>query len=92
MLDVYLGPDSDEETLGRWFKWLIWSVRDSESEEREARAHVKHLVKKGSPQSNVLKGHKAASWHDCRRKEGSFSGVSSGFTQIPCADEASAFS
>jgi len=73
--------------FGRWFKWLIWSVRDSESEEREARAHVKYLVKKGSPQSNVLKGHKAASWHDCRRKEGSFSGVSSGFTQIPCADE-----
>jgi hypothetical protein len=46
MLDVYLGPDSDEETLGRWFKWLIWSVRDSESEEREARAHVKYLVKR----------------------------------------------
>lgn len=32
MLDAYLGLDSDEETLGRWFSGSVWVLGTVESE------------------------------------------------------------
>ena len=40
MLDAYLGPDSDEETLWTLVWWLIWSVRDSEKRKKGRHEHM----------------------------------------------------
>jgi hypothetical protein len=75
--------------FGRWFSGSSGVLGTVKSERKGGRStceifgEEKFPVRYTSPR-HVLKGHKAASWHDCRRKEGSFSGgVSSGFSQMP---------